>query len=115
MLQWSWGALCPPQGGRKLRPLSRVLRPALAQETLEIARNRVRGGQLALVGRVFGVLLVHRALEALHEGLHLRVARDSRGDLALVVVGRTLELGTVHSEAGGALEGAHKRQRHLRV
>src|SRR5918995_5955880 len=114
MLQWSWGALCPPERGRKLRPLSRLLRPALAQKTLEIACNRVCRGQLPLVGRVFGVLLVHRAFEALHEGLYLGVARDGRGDLALVVVGRGLELAAVHGEPGGALEGPHERERHLR-
>ena len=57
--------------------------PALAQEPLELAREDVARREVARVGTAR--LLVGGALEALHEGLDVRVELDRLGHLRLVL------------------------------
>ena len=102
-------------GGGEVEPSGSALRASLAQEALEVARDRVGRGQALLRRRVLRLDLVHGRLEALDERLHLRVARDRRAHLALVVLGGGLQLPGVDDHAGGSLERPHQRQRDLGV
>ena len=90
-----------------------LVRAALAQEALELARQQVARRELGRVRR--GLLLVGGALEPLDEGLHVRVHLDRAGDLALVVDRAGLELGGVDGDADQRLELAQQRERALRV
>src|SRR5919204_1337770 len=93
---------------------SGIFRPLLAEEALEVAGDRVGGGEvLAEWWRV--VRLVHRLLELLDERLHVRVARHGGVHLALVVLAGLLQRAAVHGDAGDPLEAADERQRRLGI
>src|SRR5829696_2158178 len=103
----------PPAGTRRAGMPSGSARaglagPALAQEALELAGQDVARGQV--LGPQRRLLLLGGRLQALDEGLHVRVALDGQRDLALVVPGRGLQLAGVDRHAYEALELAHQRE-----
>ena len=89
-----------------------ALRPALAQEALELAAILSPEDVSARRERR---LVVGRRLQALDERLDVGIALHGEVDLALVVAGSLLELGGVHRDADQALQLADQRQRRLRV
>ena len=90
-----------------------ALLAALAEEALELARQHVAGRERARVGAAR--LLVGGALEALDEGLDVRVELDRAGDLRSYSFAGVLEVGRVDGHADQRLQPAQQRQRALRV
>ena len=96
----------PGNGGPRLRLIRAGLAP-FAQEALELPRDRVTGGQVP----ERDLVLVDLALEPLHQGAYLGLARNRLVQPALVLHRRVVEVGQCRSASRADPRGVRSSAR----